>query len=227
MEPAASAKRPAPPASPVAVTAGHRGGCGRSLIGTLASSNVAAHTLPTAGSNVVARFHRRSVEGGPQVFALEGSFRGGRWFRALLPVRPNGTTGYLPARALRLSATPYRIVVDRARFRLGLFRGCSLVRTFRVGVGKPSTPTPAGSFYVTALLRPRRTGTVYGAYAFGLSAFSSVIRSWRWGGVIGLHGTNEPGSVGRGESHGCIRMRNADIASLARILPLGTPVTIR
>jgi lipoprotein-anchoring transpeptidase ErfK/SrfK len=68
---------------------------------------------------------------------------------------------------------------------------------------------------------------VYGAYAYGLSAYSKVIRDWEGGGIVGLHGTNDPTSIGRRVSHGCIRMRNADIRALVRILPLGTLVTIR
>ena len=76
-------------------------------------------------------------------------------------------------------------------------------------------------------MKPPRPDSVYGTYAYGLSGFSDVIRTWWEGGVIGLHGTNDPSSIGRPESHGCIRMRNADISWLVRILPLGTPVLIR
>jgi lipoprotein-anchoring transpeptidase ErfK/SrfK len=68
---------------------------------------------------------------------------------------------------------------------------------------------------------------VYGAFAYGLSGYSPVIRDWRWGGEIGLHGTDDPASIGRSVSHGCVRMRNRDIAQLVRILPLGTPIDIR
>ena len=74
---------------------------------------------------------------------------------------------------------------------------------------------------------PPTPDSIYGAYAYGLSAFSKVITTWKWGGVIGLHGTNEPSSIGHRVSHGCIRMHNRAIEYLARILPLGTPITIR
>jgi lipoprotein-anchoring transpeptidase ErfK/SrfK len=76
-------------------------------------------------------------------------------------------------------------------------------------------------------MRPTSRDTVYGAYAYGLSAYSNVIRSWRWGGVVGIHGTNDQSSIGRAVSHGCIRLRNDDISRLVRILPLGTPVSVR
>ena len=67
---------------------------------------------------------------------------------------------------------------------------------------------------------------VYGAYAYGLSGYSSVIHDWRWGGLVGLHGTNDPSGIGRVVSHGCIRMLNQDITRLERVLPLGTPIAI-
>jgi lipoprotein-anchoring transpeptidase ErfK/SrfK len=84
-----------------------------------------------------------------------------------------------------------------------------------------------GRFYVISLMKPPTHDSVYGVYAFGLSAYSDAITNWRWGGVIGLHGTNDPASIGKRMSHGCIRMLNRDIERLAKILPLGTPITIR
>ena len=161
------------------------------------------------------------------MFLLEGSARAGRWYRALLPVRPDGTTGYVPARALTLSKTRYRLEVDRSAFRLTLWKGCDRSATYPVAVGKPGTPTPTGTYYLASLLKPPDPNTVYGPYAYGLSAYSNVITRWRWGGVVGLHGTDDPSSIGHAVSHGCVRLRNADISSLVRILPLGTPITIR
>ena len=67
---------------------------------------------------------------------------------------------------------------------------------------------------------------MYGVLAFGLSAYSNVIRDWTWGGVVGIHGTNDPSSIGHRVSHGCIRLQNAAIRKLARLLPLGTLVKI-
>ena len=95
-----------------------------------------------------------------------------------------------------------------------------------MGIGAGETPTPFGHFYLVALIKPPTPDSIYGAYAYGLSAFSKVITTWKWGGVIGLHGTNEPSSVGHSVSHGCIRMRNRNILFLVHRLPLGTPITI-
>lgn len=160
------------------------------------------------------------------MFLIEGAAKGGAWFKALLPVRPNGTFGWVPARSIALAKTPYRIDVSRSRFRLTLWKGCHRVATYPVGIGTGRTATPVGRFYLEVLLKPPDPNTVYGIYAYGLSAFSNTIRNWEWGGVIGLHGTDEPSSIGRQSSHGCIRMHNRDIAKLVPILPLGTPITI-
>src|SRR5204862_7783630 len=118
------------------------------------------------------------------------------------------------------------LTVSAERRRLALWNGCRSGRTAPVGIGTKYTPPPRGTFYLAALIRPPTADSVYGVYAYGLSGYSPVIHDWRWGGVIGLHGTNDPSSIGHYTSHGCIRMYNHDIEQLVRILPLGTPITI-
>jgi lipoprotein-anchoring transpeptidase ErfK/SrfK len=90
------------------------------------------------------------------------------------------------------------------------------------------TPTPAGTYYIVSRVRPIQLNSVYGAFAFGLSAHSNVFERFGFGGDgrIGLHGTNDPAGVGHDVSHGCIRMTNRSILRLSRLLPLGTPVVI-
>jgi len=200
------------------------------LIGRVVVASVAARRGPSLQSPIIASFRKINAQGAPQVFDLEGSTgdsAGAVWFRALLPIRPNGTIGYLPPGSVSVLQTPYRIVVDRHKLRLTLWKGCSQIKVFRIGLGKESTPTPNGNFYIISLLKPPLAGSVYGAYAYGLSAFSNAITDWAGGGIIGLHGTNDPSSIGNSKSHGCIRLYNWDIAKLVPILPLGTPVQIR
>jgi hypothetical protein len=195
----------------------------------VAVRRVAARRSASRSSPVIRRFRRVGLLGVPQVFLIEESVvgeEGDPWFRVLLPVRPNGTTGYVPAGALEVTRTPYRLHLDRDRFRLRLFRRCRVIRTFTVGIGTGRTPTPVGRFYLASLLKLPVRDTVYGPYAYGLSGFSNVLRTWRFGGIIGLHGTNDPSSIGRRSSHGCIRLRNRDIRQLVPILPLGTPIEI-
>jgi hypothetical protein len=202
----------------------------RFLIGTAKTPSVVARKRPNPEAPIIERFGRRNVQGGPQVFLLRNeawAANGGLYYRALLPVRPNGTTGFVPADRLRVSWTDYHLVVDRHALRLTLWKGCRVAHRFHIGLGTKETPTPVGHFYLAVLMKPPNPKTVYGAYAYGLSGYSKVIRNWRWGGVIGLHGTNKNSSVGHRVSHGCIRMRNSAIKALVRILPLGTPITIR
>ncbi|HVS68603.1 MAG TPA: L,D-transpeptidase [Mycobacteriales bacterium] len=154
--------------------------------------------------------------------------RDGDWLKVLLPIRPNGTTGWVPSSAVKLMWVTYRVEVSLAKHRLVLFdTGRPVFRT-RVAVGARSTPTPRGMFYLTALLRAPTPRGAYGPYAFGLSGFSPVLRHFAGGpGQLGLHGTNDPSSIGHSVTHGCIRVSNRVISMLAGRLPLGTPVIVR
>jgi lipoprotein-anchoring transpeptidase ErfK/SrfK len=203
--------------------------CARGTLIGEAVRGVVARVAPRVKAAMVARFDRKNVFSSPQVFLLEKEVvnsRGQRWFKALLPIRPNGTYGFVPAIDLSLRRTYYRLELSLSAFRLRLFEGCELVKKYRVGIGTGETPTPVGRFYINTLLKPRDPGTIYGTYAYGLSAYSNVLTYWKYGGFIGLHGTNQPSSIGKRSSHGCIRMLNRDIEELVGILPLGTPITI-
>jgi lipoprotein-anchoring transpeptidase ErfK/SrfK len=150
-----------------------------------------------------------------------------RWYRVRLAAYPNGATGWVPSTAVKTMRLRARIVVDISRHRLFFYRRGKLVIASPAAIGKPSTPTPTGNFYVTQrFILPNDYGP-YGPRAIGISAFSNVLRSWRDGGPIGIHGTNERFSIGRPVSHGCVRLPNAFIIKLFGMTPLGTPVTIR
>ncbi|KQC38552.1 hypothetical protein UK82_08955 [Frankia sp. ACN1ag] len=165
-------------------------------------------------------------EGVPLVFAVEE--RRARWLLVQLPVRPNGSRGWLRAEDTRVTETPYDLQVDRSTHRLTVLRDGAVIARLPVGIGTGGTPTPSGRFYLTELLRPADPSGPWGPYAFGLSGFSDVITQFNGAnGIIGLHGTNRPDLVGTDASHGCIRLRNADIEKLAGILPIGTPISIR
>jgi lipoprotein-anchoring transpeptidase ErfK/SrfK len=97
-----------------------------------------------------------------------------------------------------------------------------LVRT-RVAVGARGMETPLGRFYVLAKFRP--TAPILGAYAFETSAYSKL-SEWPGGGVVGIHGTNTPSLLGQAVSHGCVRVANAVILRLGRLVPVGTPIRI-
>jgi lipoprotein-anchoring transpeptidase ErfK/SrfK len=199
------------------------------LIGAVAVDSVTARAAPSLDADVVDTFAMTNAQGARQVFLIEdrvSSANGRPWVLAKLPVRPNGTTGYIPEASLEFATTPYRLEVDRRAQTLTLWDLCDRMRTYPVGIGTKQTPTPVGDFYLTSLLRPPTEDSVYGSYAYGLSGYSRVVRDWTWGGLVGLHGTNDPSSVGTYVSKGCIRMRNQHIEQLVEILPLGTPITI-
>jgi hypothetical protein len=200
------------------------------VIGTVVlKGGVIARKAADSKAAPIQSFEYTSEFGSHQVFDLVRKVpgKGGAWYKALLPMRPNGTFGFVPAKALAITTTEYRLVLDRARFRLALFKGCRRIKVYKVGIGVGDTPTPVGRFYLHWAVKVSAPDTVYGTYAFGLSAFSEVLTHWTGGGIIGLHGTNDPSSVGVNSSHGCIRMYNWAIEELIRRLPLGTPIVIR
>jgi lipoprotein-anchoring transpeptidase ErfK/SrfK len=126
-----------------------------------------------------------------------------------------------------LKQTPYRLDVALKEHQLRLFKDGELQQTYPIGVGTNETPTPGGTYYLRVLIKTTKPKGAYGPYAYGLNGFSQVLTDFAGGdGVIGLHGTDDPSSVGKDVSHGCIRLKNEDITALAKILPLGTPVRI-
>jgi lipoprotein-anchoring transpeptidase ErfK/SrfK len=149
------------------------------------------------------------------------------WLQVQVPVRPNGTRGWVKATSVTTSTTDKRVVVDRRAHTLTLLRDGVPVAHFRVAVGTSSTPTPAGLFFVSDRLPTLDPTGPFGPYALGLSGYSNVLTSFDGGdGVIGIHGTNADWSVGHAASHGCVRMHNSEITTLYKQVPLGTPVLV-
>ena len=146
-----------------------------------------------------------------------------------LPVRPNGSVGWVDRADVSLSSHSFFMEIHLADHRLEVFDGSRVVLDTAIGVGTTDTPTPGGVFFIKELLQPPSPNGDYGTYAYGLSGFSTVLETFNGGnGVIGVHGTNDPSSIGTDVSHGCIRMVNEDIEMLVEDigLPLGTPVSI-
>jgi L,D-transpeptidase catalytic domain len=151
---------------------------------------------------------------------------GQSWVRVELPGRPNGLSGWVPRGALgTLHKVAGYLLVDEHELRATLFRNGHAIFSAPVGVGKASTVTPAGHFYVMEKLTTLGA-PLYGPYALGTSAYAPTLSEWPGGGVVGIHGTDEPQLIPGRPSHGCIRMRNGDIARLWRIIAVGTPIEI-
>jgi lipoprotein-anchoring transpeptidase ErfK/SrfK len=166
--------------------------------------------------------------GAPLVFLVDGQDRSGDWLPVHLPVRPNGSTGFVRAADVDLVQNDFRIVVELAAHRLTVTQAGEPIVEAPIGVGTEDTPTPGGTYYLKELLQPPSPDGPYGTYAYGLSGFSTELTEFNGGeGVIGIHGTNEPETIGTDVSHGCIRVTNDVIDRMAEVLPLGTPVEIR
>jgi lipoprotein-anchoring transpeptidase ErfK/SrfK len=144
-----------------------------------------------------------------------------------VPLRPNGVTGWVRAPAVAIASVPTRVLVDLSARRLTLFRDGRPMLSTTVGVGSRSTPTPTGRYYVNQRLIPENSNGPFGPGAVGISAFSNVLTGWTQGGPIAIHGTDEPSSIGRAVSNGCIRVENATMRRVFAVAVVGTPVVVR
>jgi lipoprotein-anchoring transpeptidase ErfK/SrfK len=163
----------------------------------------------------------------PLVFLVKTVTDG--WLEVWLPVRPNGSTAWVKTDDVTVADTRFWIEVNLDEFSLQVHEDEDVVFETPIGVGQDDLPTPGGTYFIRELLQPPDPNGVYGPYAYGLSGFSPVLDSFNGGdAVIGIHGTDDPSSIGGTVSHGCIRMPNDSITQIVNDigLPLGTPVYI-
>jgi lipoprotein-anchoring transpeptidase ErfK/SrfK len=162
----------------------------------------------------------------PQVFLVQDQSKRG-WVQVLLPIRPNGTTGWIKTTDVRVTPNKFHIVIERGAHQITVYDGEKVMIQEPVAVGADETPTPTGNYYLRVLLKAPNPNTVYGPYAYGLSGHSEVLTTFNGGdGELGIHGNNDASVLGKSVTHGCVRMSNDSITRLAGILPLGTPVQI-
>lgn len=223
-EPAELAAAPGCPAG-----AEERLGSHRRAYAAAARGRVVAFRRP--GRRPIRTFAPRNANGVTTVFGVLGVVRDERclpaWYRVQLPVRPNGSTGYVRAGDVSLSEVRTRIEIDLSGRRVEFFRDGRLVLRAKAGVGSDATPTPTGRYYVNQRLLARDASGPWGPGGIGISAFSPVLESWTQGGPIAIHGTNDPSSIGRAVTFGCLRIRNGQVARMLYANPEGTPVVIR
>ena len=194
----------------------------------VAKRAVRAHRRPDG--KVVTTFPPKTSLGAASVFAIRKVVVDARcnpvWYRVQLPIRPNGSIGYLRARGVEAFRVATRIDVDLSRKRVVLTRRGRRVFSAPVAVGSSETPTPTGTYYVNQKVRVTDPYGPYGPAALGISAFSPVLTGWAEGGPVAIHGTNDPSSIGKAISNGCVRVRNDQLLRLFRATPAGTPVVI-
>jgi lipoprotein-anchoring transpeptidase ErfK/SrfK len=161
-----------------------------------------------------------------QVFLIEE--KRDNWLRVLLPERPNGSRGWVRASEVDVVQNPYHIEISIGAHRITVFNSTMLLYQGPVATGAPGTPTPSGRYYIRVLLQTTDPRSVYGPYAYGLSAHSDVLTAFNGGDAeVGIHGNNDASVLGRDVTHGCVRMDNDEITALSKLLPLGTPVDIK
>jgi hypothetical protein len=166
------------------------------------------------------------------VLATSIDSHGRAWLRVRLPGRVLGSpapprTGWILAVGTLISTTDWHIVVKLSARQVLIYRLGRELRSYAAVVGKPSTPTPVGEYFVEENVRmlPGQAGA---PFALATSDRSNVLHEFDGGpGQIALHGLdNVGGQLGTAESHGCIRMADSAITWLtARIAP-GIPISI-
>ena len=191
---------------------------------------VGARRRPSSSAPVVATFGVRNANGYPSLFLVRRvrEVGGTTWYDCWLPIRPNGSHGWIREGSVAIFTTSARIVIDLSARRLTVYRRGQPVGSFPVAIGTPQLPTPTGRFYVDQKLRPAAPGGPYGVLAIGISAFQMKLAAsaWAQGGPVAIHGTNQPELIGQAISHGCVRMRNAAVLKVSAWVPSGSPVDI-
>ena len=213
------------PASTAAPATQPPTGVGMSTVAQAKVSSVKVFAKPGDTAAPTHTLANPAKSGAPLVFLMEKSE--GDWLLVNLPVRPNGSTGWIKATDVTLSQHDYRIIVELNAHKITVLKGANTILTEKVGVGRGNAPTPGGKFYIKELLQPPNPNTVYGPYAYGLSGFSESFETFNGHEpVLGIHGNDDPSTLGKDVSAGCIRMSNDGITKLAKMLPLGVPVEI-
>lgn len=204
---------------------------GQSLVADAAGPQVSVYPAPGASQPTVVLPNPWLLNGVPgdripQVFLVLGTSAGG-WIHVMLSQRPNGSSGWLAPRSATIHADPYSIQVVLHEHQIKVVDAGAVIYTGAVATGAPATPTPVGLYYIRVLLRSVDPASVYGPFAYGLSAHSDALTTFDGGDAeIGIHGNDDAAVLGQSVTHGCVRMDNVEITKLSKLLPLGTPVKI-
>ncbi len=177
-------------------------------------------------AEVVASLSNRTEFGSARVLMVEEV--DGAWIRVQVPIRPNGTSGWVRSSDVSVEEIDARVEVDLAARTITTWLDGEVLVQTSIAVGSDDNPTPTGIFFITDKVDTANDGGAYGPFALGLSAHSDTLTEFAGGdGQIGIHGTDAPESIGEAVSHGCVRLPNELIEILASQLPLGTPVIVR
>lgn len=192
----------------------------------MAQGDIAIYENPT-DANSLLTMPWTTILGTVTVLTVVGEPADG-WAEVMLPIRPNGSTGWVHTSDVELYVVEGRIVIDLSDKSLSYFiNGVEMLST-TVAIGTKRNPTPTGEFFVTDNVTLANPDSLWGPHALGLSARSDTITEYNGGdGIIGIHGTSNPSSIGRAASLGCVRLPNDLITELHALVSIGTPVEIR
>ena len=183
---------------------------------------------PSPKAHVIRVMHQFRSDYRPQVmFAVRSATGsdGEPWYRVSIPMRPNGTYGWVPAKTVSLRPTHSQIVVNLIHRTIDLYRFNKHKWHGKVAIGAPGRETPVGHYFVAARFVPFHDPFL-GVFAVETSAYSKLTE-WPGGGVVGIHGTSLPQLLGQAVSHGCVRVSNLTARHLRTLAPLGTPIWIK
>jgi len=186
-------------------------------------------SAPDAAASTVGTVRTRTFFGTSELVLVLGTAEGadGTTWQFVRYPGLGPRTGWVPDTRIGPTASvSTQLVINRRHPSVRLYKHGRLVFRARAGVGARRSPTPGGNYYVRERLIPPSPDSIYGALAFGLSAYSRFRTDWPGGGQVGLHGTNEPDLIPGHISNGCIRLRNRDVLRLDRFMSIGTPVLI-
>jgi hypothetical protein len=191
---------------------------------------VTIYAQPSTSSPAITRTHWYTEDNFPEIYLLlraHWDSHGREWLKLRIPGRPNGRVGWVRRYAVgALHLTHDELVVNRAQLRMYYYATGRLIWSAPVAVGAPSTPTPAGRFWIRERFKLTDPGSGYYPYAFGTADYSTLTE-WARGGVVGIHGPFfQPQLIPGDISHGCIRLRTSDDEWLGHHLLFGTPLLV-
>jgi lipoprotein-anchoring transpeptidase ErfK/SrfK len=194
----------------------------------IAQRRIIVRRRPAVAAPVLMWLPMRTPANYPTVFLVDEvrEVDGVPWYRVWLAVPPNESRGWVRDGQMAFYSTTSKIVIDLSQRKLMVYRRGELLHTFPVAVGRPGLETPTGHFYITQKLRPPDPNGVYGVLQLGTSATQPKLNGWPDGGLVAIHGTNQPGLIGKAVSHGCVRLRNKDVLAVSQAVPTGSPVII-
>ena len=216
----------APEKSPFSVASSSQPPDGVAGSGSLTAHVPAATPLRAApGGKALATLPTKTPFGSPQVVRVLERREG--WLRVMSSELANGASGWIRADRAKLFRVNYSIEQDLSRRQLTVRRGSRVVARTTTAIGRSEAPTPRGSFAVTDRLLIDRKGSPYACCVLAISAHQPKIpQGWGGGDRVAIHATNDPASIGKAVSLGCLRVRTDVMRRLVRMVPLGTPVRV-